>query len=238
MQREVPTVRAWEWLYTDHVGEVFGWAARRLGRDAGADLTVSVFAGAWLERIEFDAFRERPIVWLMRLSGSVARRGRRVEASRHRRVKARLEDPPDHLVPGGETPAELLDRNRTRALLRIDARDRDVLTLLTWTSLRRTELSSVVGLDDDEVARAIGRARHRLLDDTSPTGPLGVSPGVAQWLGSLWAEEATLDEQADERIRQRLGTLLRYEQDRVGERPFSTYALPEGLGDPGERRAG
>lgn len=235
MQRAVPNVGAWEWLYSDHAAEVFGWAGRRLGRDAGADLIVSVFAGAWIDRIEFDAFRERPIVWLMRLSRSVVRRARRIEAGRNRRVKATLEDPADDVA---ESAAELLDRNRTRALLRIDARDRDVLTLLTWTSLKRHELRSVIGLDDDEVARALGRARRRLLDDASPAGPAGVSPGMARWLGGLWADEAVLDDDADRRIRERLGRILRHEHDRSGERPFGSYAPLDDHGWRGERRAG
>lgn len=153
-----------QWFTDDvaiHLDAVFRYFVRRAARQDADDLAAEVFAIAWRRRE--DVPRDGVLPWLYRTSGYVL--------ANHRR---RLQTLPAVGIddPAAATPdlADQVARRDalSRALARLDERDRDILLLHAWEGLDGTELAAAMGISCSGAQSALSRARARLRDVWNP----------------------------------------------------------------------
>jgi RNA polymerase sigma-70 factor, ECF subfamily len=123
-------------MYRDHARSVFTYARRRLDRSDAEDLVADVFLVAWRPG---DDPPNDPRAWLL----AVARRtmANRLRAQRRAGALAdrlALDPPPPAFDGEPDSDGEIL-----RALDRLGDDDRELLELLTWDGLTRTQLAAV-----------------------------------------------------------------------------------------------
>lgn len=155
----MPPLRALEDVYRANVQLVYGYAAARLGRADGEDVTGEVFQAAALAFAEGRADRVTP-PWLMAVArNKVIDRWRRAE---RRMAKAHL------LAPVGEVvgPLELsLDRERRDQVLdtlsELNDRHRMLLVLHHLEGQSVPEMADCLGESEHAVESALTRARRR-----------------------------------------------------------------------------
>jgi RNA polymerase sigma factor (sigma-70 family) len=143
-------------LFARHYPAVFGYAARRVGRDEAGDATAEVFTVAW-RRLGRVPTEPATLPWLYAVARRVVANQERAE-NRRKRLRARAAatssetaDPPD--AAGLDVEA---------ALLRLSEADREVLRLAAWEGLQSAEIAGVVGCSANAAAVRLHRARQRL----------------------------------------------------------------------------
>lgn len=140
-------------LFARHYAAVYGYAARRIGRQDAADAAAEVFTVAWKK---FGAVPDEPetLPWLY----AVARRTV-ANAARTRRRRDRLEARAARLGPATEPPPTepILD-----ALGALGDADREILRLAAWEGLGPEGLGAALGCSSGTAAVRLHRARRRL----------------------------------------------------------------------------
>lgn len=157
-------------LYADHFDAVLGFALRRVDRpEDAADVTADTFLVAWRRLAHVPSAPDtRP--WLYGVARRVLanhRRGDRRRSALGDRLKRDLAttvpDASDQVVQRADV---------TAAMLRLSARDQEVLELHLWEGLQPREIAEVLGLSTAVVRPRLSRARARLRgllgDDPSP----------------------------------------------------------------------
>ncbi len=140
-------------LFGRHYGAVFGYAARRIGRDDAADATAEVFAVAW-RRIRSVPDEPEALPWLFGVARRVVANQQRA-AQRRARLEARsLSQPERRYEPD---PTEL-----DRALAALHDKDREVLMLVAWEGLGPDALAQALGCSRNAATVRLHRARARL----------------------------------------------------------------------------
>lgn len=147
-----------EELFRAHHDDVLRYAARRLGAERAPDVVAETFLVAW-QRLPDDL--AAPLPWLY----AIARRtvANHLRAGRRR---ARHELPPAADSVGTQ-PSEQGDQDVRRedalgALRRLRAEDREILMLVGWEGLDRTEVAEVLGCSPGTAGVRLYRARRRL----------------------------------------------------------------------------
>jgi len=154
-----PPSRALEDVYRANVRLVYGYAAARLGRAEGEDVTGEVFQAAALAFAEGRAHNVTS-PWLMAVTrNKVIDRWRRAE---RRMARAHLLESPGEVVG----PLELsLDRERRDQVLdtlsELNARHRMLLALHHLEGQSVREMADVLGESEHAVESALSRARRR-----------------------------------------------------------------------------
>ena len=152
-------------LYDAAAPQVFGYLARRVGRELAEDLTAEVFAQAWTGRHRFDPTRSDPIGWVFGIVGNLLRRHHRT-AERQLRAYGRL-----HRAEAPADPADLAARRvdaqedlraTVRALEQLSDLDRDLILLRSWAGLSYQQISDATGESVTVVRTRLNRARARL----------------------------------------------------------------------------
>src|SRR5262245_11487226 len=85
-------------IFDRHFDAIYGYTARRLGRDVADDVGAAVFVEAFAGRTRFDSSRADARPWLYGIATNLIHRHRRTEARRLRayaRVDARAADATD-----------------------------------------------------------------------------------------------------------------------------------------------
>jgi RNA polymerase sigma factor (sigma-70 family) len=152
-------------LFARHYPAVFGYAARRVGRDHAGDATAEVFTVAWrrLNRVPPDP---EALPWLYAVARRVLANQERA-ANRRLRLEARLAAEATAAAPGPD-PAGL---DVAAALRRLPRTDREVLRLAAWEELQPAEIAAVVGCSANAAAVRLHRARQRLAGEMQRGGP-------------------------------------------------------------------
>ena len=141
----IDTLDRW---FVEHADSVFGYLARRLGRDVGLDATADVFRVA-LERFpSFDPTVGSPRAWLFGIANNLARRHWRTE---RRRLAALARESASVAVPALDPLLHVSDRlDASRdldlvldALAGLSFEDRDLVLLFAWEGLNYSELAAV-----------------------------------------------------------------------------------------------
>jgi RNA polymerase sigma-70 factor (ECF subfamily) len=152
-------------LFSRHYPAVFGYAARRAGRDEAGDAAAEVFTVAW-RRIERVPAEPETLPWLYGVA-------RRVVANQERAARRRLRlDARAAVAPGAavEAPgAAALDVEA--ALQRLGSADREVLRLAAWEELQPAEIAAVLGCSANAAAVRLHRARQRLAGEMTREVP-------------------------------------------------------------------
>jgi RNA polymerase sigma factor (sigma-70 family) len=154
-------------LFIRHYPAVFGYAARRVGRDEAADVAADVFTVAW-RRLNRVPAEPQALPWLYGVARRVVANQERA-ANRRLRLEARAAAYADSTAPGPES----LDPDVEVALSRLSPSDREVLRLAAWEELQPAEIAAVLGCSANAAAVRLHRARQRLAEQL-PRG--GLSP--------------------------------------------------------------
>lgn len=146
-----------EALYGAHAGAVRTYLRRR-GADASAadDLVADVFLVVWRR---LDDVPADPLPWLLGVARRVLANHRRGDA---RRIALRsrlmsgqlMSDRADASASGRESPV-------FRALLSLDARDREALLLVAWDGLEGRRAAEALGIGASTFGMRLHRARRR-----------------------------------------------------------------------------
>lgn len=141
-------------LFAAHYPAVYGYAARRVGRDEAADAAAETFTVAW-RRLRSVPDEPDTLPWLYGVA-------RRVVANlvRSQRRRDRLAARAAALAPrsGATEP----DPDVERALGDLGERDREILLLAAWEGLDPAGLGKVLGCSPNAAAVRLHRARRRL----------------------------------------------------------------------------
>ncbi|GAA2236536.1 hypothetical protein GCM10010401_05740 [Rarobacter faecitabidus] len=150
-------------LFANYATVVHRYFIRRAPIDDAEDLTAEVLATAWRRRDSIALGGELP--WLYRTAGFVL-------ANYRRRVRdlpsAELEylKSLSPLLGNGsanDPEAEISERERAlMAFAQLSARDQEVIRLVAWDGVDRTQLADSLGISVGGADAALSRARARL----------------------------------------------------------------------------
>jgi RNA polymerase sigma-70 factor (ECF subfamily) len=155
-------------LFDRHFAAVFGFAARRVGRDQAAEVASETFLRAFARRASYrpDAEDARP--WLFGIASNLVLHDRR-RFARYLAAVERLGAATSLGEPDGDLAAvdRRLDAPREwarmrEALLALGDADCELLLLVAWDGLSYEEAAVVLGLPVGTVRSRLHRARARL----------------------------------------------------------------------------
>lgn len=153
-------------LYRGARDDVFAYVATLL-RDAAAaeDVTAAAFERAFRRRRGFDARRGSPRAWLF----GIARNAALDELRRRKRSATLVGEPMDPATSTLEDEAELAMRRAAvrDALVRLDARDREIVALRFHAGLSGAEIAAVLGVSESNVGTRLHRALEKLRKEMS-----------------------------------------------------------------------
>jgi len=151
-------------LFARHYPAVFGYAARRVGRDEAADAAADVFTVTW-RRLGRVPPEPETLPWLYGVARRVVANHERA-ANRHLRLRARAAATAAAAVAGPD-PGRL---DIETALARLGRGDREVLRLSAWEELQPAEMAVVLGCSPNTAAVRLHRARQRLAGEMGRGG--------------------------------------------------------------------
>lgn len=140
-------------LFTRHYPAVYGYAARRVGREAAADAAADVFTVAW-RRLSRVPAEPETLPWLYAVARRVVANHER-SATRRRRLAAKAAT---HSLPTAPAATPEVEA----ALDRLSPLDREILRLAAWEELTPAEIAGAVGCSPNAAAVRLHRARRRL----------------------------------------------------------------------------
>ncbi len=155
------TPEAFAAVYTEHLGAVSRYLARRVARDDVDDLAADVFAVAWRKRASVQPGEELP--WLYRIAGYLV-------ANHRRRIAARASVLGLLSVPDSAPSAESLvtaDAELARAWSALSSRDREVLALVVLDDVSVSDAAVTLGVSTNAVSIRLHRAKKALADQLS-----------------------------------------------------------------------
>ncbi|MGI5205330.1 RNA polymerase sigma factor [Spirillospora sp. CA-108201] len=165
-------------IFDAYFAEIHGYAARRLGPDAGSDAAAQTFLEAFRARERYDASRAAVRTWLYGIATNVVGRHRRGEV-RGLRARARLgpaEDEGGHADRvDARVSAQGLRGALAGALAGLPAGERDVLLLVALADLTHEEVAAALDIPYGTVGSRLSRARKRVrasLGGADPTRDL------------------------------------------------------------------
>ena len=151
-----------ERLYDRHHARVAAYCRRRVRADQVDDLVAETFMVAW-RRIDDVPDGEGGLPWLYRVAYRAVGHHWR-SGTRRRRLDNKLVAVPDLST---STPEDrVVDAEQTRRVLaaasRLNSRDAEILRLLSWEHLSRTEIAEVLNIAPNAVNQRVHRARTNL----------------------------------------------------------------------------
>ncbi|QFG23423.1 RNA polymerase sigma factor [Actinomadura sp. WMMB 499] len=164
-------------IFDAYFAEIHGYASRRLGPDAGADVASQTFLEAFRGRQRYDPSRAGVRTWLYGIATKLVAKHRRSEV-RGLRARERLGPGP---VGAAEGHADQVDarvsaqgvRGRLAgAIARLSAGERDVLLLVALADLGHQEVAAALGVPYGTVGSRLSRARKKLRTSLGGTNPM------------------------------------------------------------------
>jgi RNA polymerase sigma factor (sigma-70 family) len=143
-------------VFERHFDAVFGYIARRVGRELAEDLASETFTRAFSDRARFDAAHRDARPWLFGIATNLIRGHRRTE-ERQLRALAR-----QAALPVYAKPQATNDPAIAAALLRLKRGDREVLLLHALAGLSYDEIAAALGIAPGTVGSRLTRVRERL----------------------------------------------------------------------------
>ncbi len=166
-------------LFDEHVDAVYGYVARRLGRDIAADVVGDVFEIALSQADRYEAARGSERAWLFGIATNLMRRHWRTEQRRFR-ANLKLANRPvvrgDALLDVAERIDASTDAERVMtAVADLAPEDRDLLLLVAWESVPYKLCAEILGVPVGTVRSRLHRIRRELrraahLDRPAPEG--------------------------------------------------------------------
>jgi RNA polymerase sigma factor (sigma-70 family) len=152
-------------VFDRYFGEIHGYAARRVGRDAAADIAAEVFLTAFRLRRRFDPSRGTVKAWLYgittnHLSAYHRREQRAYRAMARAGVPERQEGHADAVID--QVAAEAMRPALVGALAGLTRGEREVLLLVALAGLSHADVAAALGIRYGTVASRLSRARAKL----------------------------------------------------------------------------
>jgi RNA polymerase sigma factor (sigma-70 family) len=150
-------------IFERHFDAIYGFTARRLGREIADDVGASVFVEAFSARSRFELDRADARPWLYGIATNLIHRHHRGE-TRRLRAYARTEPQGtgEPLDIEQRLDAEALGPQLASALRDLAATDRDAILLFAWAGLSYDDIAIATDVPVGTVRSRIHRARHRL----------------------------------------------------------------------------
>lgn len=158
-----------EVIFDRHYDVIYGYLARRAGREAAEAITSETFCVAFDQRWKYDVDRPDARPWLFAIAINLMKRHWRTE---HRGLAliARLRTftlsstAPD---PAEELSSRCVEGTLRSALADLPAIDREVVLLFAWGDLTYKEIAEVLQIPTGTVQSRLHRARVRLREQLS-----------------------------------------------------------------------
>lgn len=174
LQASVNQPALFEVIFERHHVPIWGYLARRGGRERADDLAGDVFVSAFARRADYDPSRGSVRSWLYGIAANRLRMRLRTDAralSAFRRAAAQQavdvahSDGADHALDCQSHLSLVID-----ALARLSSTDREILTLFAWEHLSYEEIAAVTGVEVGTVRSRLSRARRRLRELLGASG--------------------------------------------------------------------
>ena len=152
-------------VFDRYFAEIHGYAARRVGRDAAADIAAEVFLTAFRVRRTFDPGRGSVKAWLYGITTNHLSSYRRSEQRAYRAmaragVPEQQEGHADAVID--QVAAEALRPALLAALADLTRGEREVLLLVALGGLSHADVAAALGIRYGTVASRLSRARAKL----------------------------------------------------------------------------
>ena len=162
-----------EAAYADHVRKVLAYCLRRTSEAQAEDAAAEVFAVAW-RRVSDLPEEPQTLQWLYGVAANVLKNQSR-SARRTRNLSVKIGSQGSERNPGPEAQAinHALNDEVVLAITSLKPKYRDVIRLVEWEGLTRSDAAEVMGVSrstiDQRIHRAYkqlaGRLDHLLVDD-------------------------------------------------------------------------
>lgn len=161
--RSLDDPRAFMPLVERHQRVLFGYLARRVGRDLAEDVTSETFTRAFALRNRFDTERDDARPWLFGIATNLLRNHARSEVrqlraySRHG-VNDRTDD--DHAASDARLDAVAQTPALASALEALKPGDREALLMFAWNDMSYEEIAEALDIPVGTVRSRLNRARR------------------------------------------------------------------------------
>ncbi len=162
-----------ELAYADHVREILAYCLRRTGQPEAHDAVAEVFAIAWRKISELPEEPET-LPWLYGVAANVLKNQSR-SSNRTRNLRVKIGSQAPERDPGPETQAidRAIHTEVVQAISYLKPKYRDVIRLVEWEGLSRTDVAEILGISRAAVDQRFHRAyqqlarrlNHLVLDD-------------------------------------------------------------------------
>ncbi len=150
-----------EALYRSSRDDVYAYVATLLcDRAAAEDVTALAFERAYRRRRTFDRRRGEERAWIF----GIARNAALDELRRRKRVARLVTDPEDASAAVTDDGAEIALRRTVvqQALIKLPAREREVIALKFHAGMHNTELARVLGISESAAGTLLYRTMEKL----------------------------------------------------------------------------
>ncbi|HEY7431512.1 MAG TPA: RNA polymerase sigma factor [Streptosporangiaceae bacterium] len=152
-------------IFDRYFAEIYGYAAKRAGRDVADDIAAETFLTAFWARPRFDPGRGTVKAWLYGIATNQLSAYRRRELRAYRAMARSGLSPPDEghadrvveQVAAGSLRGPL-----AKALADLSRGEREVLLLVALGDLSNTDVAAALGVPYGTVASRLSRARTKL----------------------------------------------------------------------------
>lgn len=166
-------------MYVEHAGALFGYFARRVGRDLAEDLLAETFQTAIEAYHSFDTSRGDQRAWLFGIGSNLLSHHWRTEQRRLRALAREAVAPVtsvDPLLAVSDFTAARLDARHVAdrvidALGQLSPEDRTLLFLSGWEHMNSSEIAAVTAAPAATIRSRLRRLRQHLrtVTDLEPT---------------------------------------------------------------------
>jgi len=160
--RSIDDPRAFMPLVERHHRVLFGYLARRVGRDIAEDVTSETFARAFAQRARYDRARLDARPWLFGIATNLLRNharseGRQLRAYSRHGVQDRTHD--DDAAVDARVDAKAQSQVLAGALEQLKAGDREALLMFAWNDMSYEDIAASLDIPVGTVRSRLNRAR-------------------------------------------------------------------------------
>src|ERR1022692_2336433 len=170
-------------IFERHFAAIYGYLARRAGRDVSEDLTSTTFAVAFERRSTFIVGSDSARPWLFGIATHLLynrMRGERRLVQATSRLRGELAAGREGSFGDPALAADgVEDPSLARSLEALDASQRDVLLLYAWGELSYEEIALALDVPVGTVRSRLSRARARLRAELADPGGVPVAEASA-----------------------------------------------------------
>jgi RNA polymerase sigma-70 factor (ECF subfamily) len=161
--RSIDDPRAFMPLVERHQRILFGYLARRVGRDTAEDVTSETFTRAFAQRHRFDLERDDARPWLFGIATNLLRnqaRGevRQLRAYQRHGVHDTSHD--DHAASDARLDADAQTGALAAALEALKPGDREALLMFAWNDMSYEDIAEALDIPVGTVRSRLNRARR------------------------------------------------------------------------------